>query len=96
MQAKRLLWFFEYIVGTNPSEEIISFVDFKGKAIKHRNTRFPSIFIPFQFFNSQRWMLNVFHKKLDLFIKGFLNMMREFLKVLLKESVLTIFMYLDH
>lgn len=84
MRAKRPLRFFEHIVGTNPSEEIISFVNFKGKTIKHRDTCFPSIFVPFQFFNPQRWMLNVFYKKPNLFLKGFLDMMWEFLIVLLK------------
>ena len=85
MRAKRPLRFFECIVGANPSEEIISFVNFKGKTIKHRNTCFPFVFVPSQFFNPQRWMLDVFHKKPDLFIKDFPDMMREFLIVILKR-----------
>lgn len=49
MSDKRLLGFFQYVVRTNPSKEIISFADFKGKTIKHGDTCFPPIFVTLKF-----------------------------------------------
>jgi len=57
---------------------------FKGKPIEHIYACFPAVFMPFHFFDSEGWMVDIVHKKLYLFIEFFLCSIGKPLVILLK------------
>lgn len=66
------------------AEKIIVVMDFKGEAIKHGNTGFPAILKALHFFDPERRMFDVLHKKPYLLFENILYMRRQLLKVLFK------------
>jgi len=79
------LWLFQHIiVWADTTEKVMVMIYFKGKPIEHIYACFPTVFMPFHFFDSKGWMVNIVHKKPYLFIEFFLRILGKPIVILLK------------
>lgn len=73
-------------MGSDQSENNNVIIKVKRKSIVHGYGPFPNVMCSLDFLDSQTWVIQIFQKKRQLFIKSLLNSLRELLILLLECS----------